>query len=210
MKSEFSAPPFWSAGLRPDRHELCCRASASGNCSGLAWKEAVLAQIAARRDAAPAPLPPQGEWARLDPDQYDYRRVILRGTFDHAKESPLFRASATGAAGDGPGYEILTPLAPRRWRDRHRQSRLRARRVEGPGQARRRPGRGRSDDHRPDAAAGNAQRLHPRRRAGSKTCGSRATPPRWRRIGACTTSRPFPSTPTRRPIPAAGRKAARR
>jgi surfeit locus 1 family protein len=76
----------------------------------LAWKEAVLAQISARRDAAPAPLPPQDEWARLDPDRYDYRRVILRGFFDHAKESPLFRASATGAAADGPGYEILTPL----------------------------------------------------------------------------------------------------
>ena len=76
----------------------------------LAWKEAVLAQISTRRDAAPAPLPPQGEWARLDPDQYDYRRVILRGTFDHAEESLLFRASATGAAGDGPGYEIFTPL----------------------------------------------------------------------------------------------------
>ena len=26
---------------------------------------------------------------------------IMRGVFDHAKESYLFRASATGAAGDG-------------------------------------------------------------------------------------------------------------
>jgi surfeit locus 1 family protein len=76
----------------------------------LAWKEAVLAQISARRDAAPAALPPQGEWARLDPDQYDYRRVVLRGVFDHAQESPLFRASATGVAGEGPGFEIFTPL----------------------------------------------------------------------------------------------------
>jgi surfeit locus 1 family protein len=76
----------------------------------LDWKEALLAQIAARRDAAPAPLPPQAEWAGLKPDDYDYRRVILRGTFDHTKESYLFRASATGAAADGPGYEILTPL----------------------------------------------------------------------------------------------------
>ncbi len=70
----------------------------------------MLAQIAARRDAAPLTLPPQNNWAHLKPDHYDYRHVILRGTFDHAKESPLFRACATGAAGEGPGYEILTPL----------------------------------------------------------------------------------------------------
>ncbi|WP_294532024.1 SURF1 family protein [uncultured Rhodoblastus sp.] len=76
----------------------------------LHWKEAVLAQIAARLDA-PATAPPDREnWERLDPDDYDYRRVRLTGTFDHAIESYLFRASATGAAGDGPGYEILTPL----------------------------------------------------------------------------------------------------
>jgi len=35
----------------------------------------------------------------------------LRGVFDHSKESYLFRASATGAASGGPGYEIITPLA---------------------------------------------------------------------------------------------------
>ena len=34
----------------------------------------------------------------------------MRGVFDHAKESSLFRASATGAAGGGAGYEIVTPL----------------------------------------------------------------------------------------------------
>jgi surfeit locus 1 family protein len=76
----------------------------------LAWKETLLAQIAARRDAPPAPPPQQADWAGLKPDDYDYRRVALRGVFDHAQESYLFRASATGAAGDGPGYEVLTPL----------------------------------------------------------------------------------------------------
>jgi surfeit locus 1 family protein len=76
----------------------------------LEWKEALLAQIAARRDVAPAPLPPPAEWADLKPDDYDYRRVTVRGVFDHARESYLFRASATGAVGEGPGYEVVTPL----------------------------------------------------------------------------------------------------
>jgi len=77
----------------------------------LAWKETVLAQISARRDALPQALPPQKDWAKVNPDDYDYRHVIMRGVFDHARESFLFRASATGEAGEGPGYEVLTPLA---------------------------------------------------------------------------------------------------
>ena len=77
----------------------------------LAWKETVLAQISARRDALPQALPPQKDWAKVNPDDYDYRHVIMRGVFDHARESFLFRASATGAAGEGPGYQVLTPLA---------------------------------------------------------------------------------------------------
>jgi surfeit locus 1 family protein len=76
----------------------------------LHWKESVLAQISARLDAPAASLPARETWTSLDPDDYDYRHVFLRGTFDHTKESWLFRASATGAAGDGPGYEILTPF----------------------------------------------------------------------------------------------------
>ncbi|MCI4677267.1 SURF1 family protein [Rhodoblastus acidophilus] len=76
----------------------------------LAWKENLLAEIATRRDAQPAPLPPRGEWPKLKPEDYDYRHVRLRGVFDHAKESYLFRASADGAAGGGPGYEVVTPL----------------------------------------------------------------------------------------------------
>ena len=76
----------------------------------LAWKETVLAQISTRHDAAPSPLPVQKDWVNINPDDYDYRHVIFRGVFDHAKESFLFRASATGVTGDGPGFEIFTPL----------------------------------------------------------------------------------------------------
>ncbi len=77
----------------------------------LAWKENLLAQIAARRDAPHAPLPPRAAWPGLKPEDYDYRHVALRGVFDHAKEAYIFRASADGAAGGSPGYEVVTPLA---------------------------------------------------------------------------------------------------
>jgi surfeit locus 1 family protein len=97
---------------------LLCVVLGVGLCCGLgfwqlhrlAWKEGLLAQIAARRDAPPAPPPPRADWPGLKPDDYDYRPVTLRGVFDHTKESYLFRASATGAAGGGPGYEVVTPL----------------------------------------------------------------------------------------------------
>jgi surfeit locus 1 family protein len=76
----------------------------------LRWKEEVLAQIAARRDAPATAIPARENWAALNPRDYDYRHVVVHGVFDHAKESYLFRASATGAAGGGAGYEVLTPL----------------------------------------------------------------------------------------------------
>ncbi len=76
----------------------------------LQWKQGLLARIAARRDAPASAVPPQGLWAGLKPDDYDYRHVVLHGVFDHAKEAYIFRASATGAGGEGPGYEVLTPL----------------------------------------------------------------------------------------------------
>ena len=71
----------------------------------LAWKEGILARIEARTKAAPIPLPAPKTWASLDPREYEYRRVTLRGTFDNARETPVFRSSETG-----PGYLILTPL----------------------------------------------------------------------------------------------------
>ena len=76
----------------------------------LQWKEEVLAQIAARRDAPATEIPAREKWAALKPDDYEYRHVVLHGVFDHAKETTLFRASATGAEGGGAGYEVLTPL----------------------------------------------------------------------------------------------------
>ncbi len=63
----------------------------------LAWKRALLSEIAARTAAAPVPLP-----ARIaDPEAWRYRRVRVTGRFDHAHEMLL-------AAGRG--WQVITPL----------------------------------------------------------------------------------------------------
>jgi surfeit locus 1 family protein len=71
----------------------------------LAWKEGIIATIAARTTAPPQRLPPRSAWAALKPADYEYRRVTFTGTFDHDEETPVFRGGAGGA-----GYLILTPL----------------------------------------------------------------------------------------------------
>ena len=71
----------------------------------LARKQAILARIDARVKAAPVSVPGPMTWATLDPREYEYRRVTLRGTFDNSKETPVFRSSETG-----PGYLVMTPL----------------------------------------------------------------------------------------------------
>jgi surfeit locus 1 family protein len=77
----------------------------------LAWKQAILARIADRIAAAPVDLPPEADWPRLVPEDYEYRRVRLTGVFEHDKEALVFRPAGLGAAsGAGPGYLVLTPL----------------------------------------------------------------------------------------------------
>ncbi|MGP0057932.1 MAG: SURF1 family protein [Beijerinckiaceae bacterium] len=74
----------------------------------LAWKEALIAEIAARADAAPVPLPPEALWPLLEPENYGYRHVEVTGYYEHDKEALVFRAG--GPNGMGPGYLVLTPL----------------------------------------------------------------------------------------------------
>ncbi|RMD89655.1 MAG: SURF1 family protein [Alphaproteobacteria bacterium] len=63
----------------------------------LAWKQALLAEIAARTTAAPVTLP-----ARIaEPQDWRYRRVTVSGHFDHAHEMLI-------AAGRG--WQVITPL----------------------------------------------------------------------------------------------------
>ena len=74
----------------------------------LQWKEALLTRIEARAKAPPQDLPPQDAWPALVPDDYDYRHVRLRGTFEHAGEILVFRGAPT--EGGGVGSLVLTPF----------------------------------------------------------------------------------------------------
>jgi surfeit locus 1 family protein len=74
----------------------------------LAWKEGLLAEIAARADAAPTDVPPVAGWAGLKPVDYDYRRVKLTGRYLYQDTVTLFDPG--GPKHTGPGYLFLTPL----------------------------------------------------------------------------------------------------
>jgi surfeit locus 1 family protein len=75
----------------------------------LAWKDALLARIDARVNAAPVALPAPAEWARLTPESYEYLRVRSRGRFDLDREALVFSAAPKGA-GDEPGYYAVAPF----------------------------------------------------------------------------------------------------
>ena len=77
----------------------------------LAWKEALIAAIEARAHAAPVDAPPESEWPRLDPADYEYKRVRLSGVFYGSRQVLVFRAlSEPRGRYGGPGYLVMTPL----------------------------------------------------------------------------------------------------
>jgi surfeit locus 1 family protein len=77
----------------------------------LAWKEALIAAVEARALAPPVEIPSTGEWAKLNPRDYEYRHVRVSGVYDYARQAMVFRALADprGRYG-GPGYLVMTPL----------------------------------------------------------------------------------------------------
>ena len=77
----------------------------------LAWKEALIAAVETRAHAAPVDAPPESEWPRLDPADYEYRRVRLTGVFDGSRQVAVFRAlSEPRGRYGGLGYLVMTPL----------------------------------------------------------------------------------------------------
>ena len=77
----------------------------------LQWKEALIARVAARIDAAPIPAPGPGNWPDLDVEDLEYQPVTVTGRLLHQYEAHLFTvlASPQGQFG-GQGYFVVTPL----------------------------------------------------------------------------------------------------
>ncbi len=77
----------------------------------LAWKEALIAAVESRVQAAPVDLPAEADWPRLNPADYEYRHVRVAGVYDASRQALVFRAlgSPRGRYG-GPGYLVMTPL----------------------------------------------------------------------------------------------------
>jgi surfeit locus 1 family protein len=69
----------------------------------LQWKLALIAEVNGHMAAAPISL---DQALKMDADSTQYRRVVLSGRFDNAKESYVF---TTGAAGE-PVYHVLAPF----------------------------------------------------------------------------------------------------
>ncbi len=81
----------------------------------LAWKEALLTRVEARVNAAPADVPPPAQWPALTREADEYRRVKVRGTFDHAREALVYTVRGDEASGPvkGQGFLVVTPLIRR-------------------------------------------------------------------------------------------------
>ena len=68
----------------------------------LVWKEALLAEVAARQAEPAVDLPTD----IADPPSWRFRKVVVTGVFDHAKEMHLFAHTDRGNA----GYQVIVPL----------------------------------------------------------------------------------------------------
>lgn len=77
----------------------------------LDWKEAVIARVAERTQAAPVAAPSPAQWAEFDLEAWEYRPVRLTGRFRHDREAYVYTLlSEPRGALQGPGYWIMTPL----------------------------------------------------------------------------------------------------
>ncbi len=78
----------------------------------LAEKEALMAAVAERMDAAPVPLPPVAEWVGFDPEVYNYRPVTVTGRYVNNGTILVFTSlSEPRGRYSGAGYWVMTPLA---------------------------------------------------------------------------------------------------
>jgi surfeit locus 1 family protein len=78
----------------------------------LAWKEGLMADVAANMHQPPATFPPIAEWQHLDLDRWQYRPVTVTGRYEAGETVRVFVGLTDAARGQyhGPGYWIMTPL----------------------------------------------------------------------------------------------------
>lgn len=76
-----------------------------------AWKQELIDRVGSRATQPAAELPRRETWDTLDPDEIDYGRVRVTGTFRHNAEVHLYTSLANpkGRLG-GPGFFVLSPL----------------------------------------------------------------------------------------------------
>ena len=68
------------------------------------WKQNLIDQFESRMSQPSQPIPTKA----LNPDQHEFMRVEVTGTFDHAHEFYLIHLSRQGK----PGIHVITPLLP--------------------------------------------------------------------------------------------------
>lgn len=77
----------------------------------LGEKERLIAAVEQRMDLPPAQLPAAAEWPALDPSTWEYRPVIVSGTYRPADTVLVFTSLMDGRGRyGGPGYWVMTPL----------------------------------------------------------------------------------------------------
>jgi surfeit locus 1 family protein len=77
----------------------------------LGEKDALVALVSERLNAAPVPVPPAAQWTSLDVEALNYQPVSLTGAFRYNQTVTVFTnlSNARGPA-SGPGYWVVTPF----------------------------------------------------------------------------------------------------
>lgn len=71
----------------------------------LGWKQDLIARLEQRLAAVPVAAPGPDAWPTITKTSDEYRRITLRGTFDHARATRVQASTVLGT-----GYWVLTPL----------------------------------------------------------------------------------------------------
>jgi surfeit locus 1 family protein len=77
----------------------------------LAWKEALIARVAARALSPAVAAPAEADWPKVTAERDEYRRVTASGRFLHDREALAYALlSEPKEKFSGPGYWVLTPV----------------------------------------------------------------------------------------------------